>query len=105
MNSDESLHEFASEMYEALCGAFEVLNEKEPCHDATRAVERLLRRIEGCELRECPFCGSDRVYEYTGAAECGEPLYGVMCEDCKGSSGMSDTPDGARENWNRRERV
>ena len=106
MNSDESLQEFAGEMYEALCVAFEVLNEKEPCHDATRAVERLLRRIEGCELRECPFCGSEHVREYKDEmSEPGEVLYGVMCADCKGSSGMSDTPDGARENWNRRERV
>lgn len=101
MSREERLQEFAPEMYEALCGALDVLNDRVPYHEATRGIERLLRRIDDCELKACPFCGSDRVGEYTTDGE--GVLYGVMCGDCKGSSGMSDTPAGARENWNRRE--
>ena len=106
MNSDERLQEFAGEMYEALGAALDELNMYSAYDKVAMSIERLLRRIEGCELRECPFCGSEHVREYKDEmSEPGEVLYGVMCADCKGSSGMSDTPDGARENWNRRERV
>ena len=97
MDREERLREFASEMYEVLCGALDDLHDAVPCDEIARSLEHILRRIDGCELRECPFCGSERVGEYTH-----ENLYGVMCADCQGSSGMSDTPEGARENWNRR---
>ena len=91
----------ASEKYEVLSGALDVLKDHAPYHEVTSKIERILRRIDDCELKACPFCGSDRVMEYTKAGE--EELYGVMCLDCRGSGGMSLTSGGARENWNRRE--
>ena len=100
MTRDERMEELASEMYEALCGVLDVLKDYAPYHEVVRKAERILRQIDDCELKACPFCGSDRVMEYTDGGE--EELYGVMCVECKGSGGMSYTPDGARENWNRR---
>ena len=100
MTRDERMEELAAEMYEALCGVLDVLKDYAPYHEVVRRAERILRRIDDCELKACPFCGSNRVMEYTDGGE--EELYGVMCMDCKGSGGMGYRPEDAREHWNRR---
>ena len=63
MDREERLREFSGEMYEALCGALDDLHDEVPCDEIVRSLEHILRRIDGCELRECPFCGSERVGE------------------------------------------
>jgi Lar family restriction alleviation protein len=55
------------------------------------------------KLKECPFCGSDKIAECsTTDEELGATMHVIRCADCCSHSGYYSTRQEAVENWNRR---
>ncbi len=59
------------------------------------------RPVTGRELRPCPFCGDHYLEEVAPRDEYSSE-HRVRCNNCDYGGPIGETPDGAREKWNKR---
>lgn len=57
-----------------------------------------------CELRECPFCGSNDVSVREAEFD-GETVYFVLCSSCNAATGATNDKQKVIHDWNKREEI